>query len=294
MTVWKGILLAGGGGTRLHPLTRVASKQLQPIYNKPMIYYPLTTLMLVGVRDILVITTPQDRPRFEQLLGDGRRWGISLSYATQAQPNGIAEALLIGTDFVGDDHVLLMLGDNVLYGDYAFLRRALAEHDGGATIFGYQVRDPRAYGVVELDRDGRPLSIEEKPAQPRSSWAVPGVYLYGPGAAERAAQLTPSGRGELEITDLHRGYLRDGRLRVDPVGRGIAWFDTGKPESLLEAGNFVRALEERQGLSIGCPEEAAYRAGLLDVDGLEASFADLPACGYRAYLERLVAELRRG
>jgi len=290
---WKGILLAGGGGSRLHPLTRVASKQLQPIYNKPMIYYPLTTLMLVGVREILIITTPTERPRFEALLGDGASWGLSLTYSTQAQPNGIAEALLVGEDFIGDDSVLLMLGDNVLYGPYDPLRHALASHDGGATIFGYQVRDPRAYGVVELDGQGRPVSIEEKPAEPRSSWAVPGFYLYGPSVAERARRLQPSARGELEITDLHRGYLHDGRLTVVPLGRGMAWFDTGTAEALLDAANFVRALEERQGLSIGCPEEAAYRAGLIDLEGLEASFADLPACGYREYLERLVAELRR-
>ena len=290
----KGILLAGGAGSRLHPITRVASKQLQPVYNKPMIYYPLTTLMLSGVREVLVITTPQDAPRFAALLGDGSQWGLRVAYTEQRQPRGIAEALILGEGFVGDDSVVLMLGDNLLYGRYDFLRQAVADNGAGATVFATQVSDPSAYGVVEFDATGRALSVEEKPLVPRSSWAIPGLYIYGPGAAARARQLQPSERGELEITDLNRAYLRDGLLRAVPMGRGVAWFDTGTPEALLEASNFVHALESRQGLSIGCPEEVALRVGAIDLAGLRRCIEPMPPCPYRAYLETLLQEMSPG
>jgi glucose-1-phosphate thymidylyltransferase len=287
---FKGIILAGGAGTRLYPLTAIVSKQLVPLYNKPMIYYPLTTLMVTGIREILLISTPHDLPRFRDLLGDGRRWGIELTYAEQAEPRGIAEALIIGEAFAGDDQVMLILGDNVIYGRLDFLRRAMARNGEGATVFAYQVRDPSRYGVVEFGDGGRALSLEEKPANPRSSWAVPGIYLYGPGAAARARALAPSARGELEITDLNRLYLEDGALRAEPMGRGIAWFDTGTPESLLEAANFIEAIENRQGLIIGSPEEVAYRKGFLDRAGLRACLDAIPASPYRDYIERITLE----
>ena len=286
---FKGILLAGGSGTRLHPLTSVASKQLLPVYNKPMVFYPLTTLMVAGIREVLVVSTPVDLPRFEALLGDGARWGISLSYAEQAEPKGIAQALTIGAGFLGEASCLLMLGDNFIYGRLDFLRDAVATNGDGATIFAYRVSDPERYGVVEFDASGRVLTLEEKPARPRSPFAVPGLYVYGPGVAARAGRLEPSARGELEITDLNRSYLEEGRLRARRMGRGIAWLDTGTPESLLAASSFVHALETRQGLAIGCPEEAAFRMGYLDERGLSEAVGALPPSPYRDYVARVVA-----
>lgn len=286
----KGILLAGGRGTRLYPLNVVMSKQLQPIYNKPMIYYPLTTMILAGVRDVLVVSSPEALPHYERLLGDGSRWGLSISFAVQPSPRGIVEALIIGEHHIAGSDCVLMLGDNLIHGRYDFLRRAIREHDGGATIFAYQVADPSAYGVVELGADGHVRSLEEKPAQPRSTWAVPGMYLYGPDVGERAKALDPSARGELEITDLNRTYLEEGRLRARPMGRGTAWFDTGTPENLLAAGTFVHAVESRQGLIIGCPEEAAFRMGYMTEPMLASCIQDIPPCGYRAYLQRVLEE----
>ncbi len=289
----KGILLSGGKGTRLYPLTHITSKQLLPVYNKPMIYYPLTTMLLAGVREILIISSPEDLPQYERLFGDGARWGITLAYAAQAEPRGIAEALIIGESFVGDDAVMLMLGDNLIHGRYDFLRRAVQEHDGGASIFAYRVADPTAYGVVEFDASHRVVSLEEKPAHPRSSWAIPGLYLYGEGAARRARGLAPSGRGELEITDLNRVYLEEGALRAYPMGRGTAWFDTGTPENLLAASGFVHAVESRQGLVVGCPEEACLRQGFLTLDGFDALWQVMPACDYRDYLRGISRDFGR-
>lgn len=286
----KGVLLAGGRGTRLYPLSAIVSKQLQPIYNKPMIYYSLTTLLVAGIREVLLVSTPEDVPRFRALLGDGRRWGLEIEYAVQHEPRGIAEALVIGADFLGDSPVVLMLGDNLIYGRLDFLREAIASNGDGATIFAYQVADPSAYGVVELDASSRVLSLEEKPAAPRSSYAVPGLYVYGPGVAERAARVRPSARGELEITDLNRMYLDEGRLLARPMGRGIAWLDTGTHEALLQASQFVHTLESRQGLVIGCPEEAAVRMGYLSAEGLRRCLVGMPAGPYRAYLESVAEE----
>ena len=285
----KGIVLAGGAGTRLFPITRVASKQLQPVYDKPMIYYPLATLMLAGIREILLISTPADLPRFADLLGDGSGFGIRLSYAVQPEPRGIAQAFLVGEEFVSDEPVALILGDNLVYG-----RMQLDAHvDGfarGALIFGYPVRDPQRYGVVELDRKGDVLSLEEKPARPRSNLAVPGIYLYDGQVVERTRALVPSARGELEITDLNRAYLERGELRAVPLGRGIAWLDTGTQESLLDAANFIAAIEQRQGLKIACLEEIAYRRGYLDRAGLEASLGPMPHSPYRDYVRSLLDE----
>ncbi len=286
----RGILLAGGKGTRLYPLTEVASKQLQPIYNKPMIYYPLTTMLVSGISEVLIISSPEDTPRFEALLGDGSRWGIRLSYAVQDAPKGISEALIIGEEFIGDDSVFLMLGDNFIYGRLDFLRRAMAANGDGATIFGYRVSDPERYGVVEFDAEYRALSLEEKPKQPKSDWAVPGLYVYGPGVAEKARNQTPSARGELEITDLNRDYLNAGKLRAMPMGRGIAWLDTGTPESLLEASEFVHSIEARQGLFIGSPEEAAYRMGYLSPRKLAEYIETLPDSSYRDFLQQVKDE----
>lgn len=287
----KGILLAGGKGTRLYPLTSVTSKHLQPIYNKPMIYYPLTTLLLAGVREVLIISSAADTPRFEALLGDGRDWGIRLEYCVQAEPCGIADALILGEPFIGHESVFLMLGDTFLYGRLDFLRAAIAQNGADATVFAYQVTNPVAYGVVEFGADGLVRSLEEKPAQPKSNWAVPGLYIYGPGVAERAKQLSPSTRGELEITDLNRMYLTEGRLRVVAMGRGIAWLDTGTPENLLEASSFVHSIEARQGLFVGSPEEAAYRMGFLDRAGILACAAKAPpASDYRKWLTRIAEE----
>ena len=283
----KGILLAGGKGTRLYPVTQVASKQLQPIYNKPMIYYSLTTMMVAGVREVLVITTPEDRSAFEQLLSDGSQWGIRIEYATQDQPNGIAEALILGEEFLGEDACLLMLGDNFIYGRLDFLRHAVA-NNVGATIFAYQVQNPSAYGVVEFDDNSKVLSLEEKPDKPKSSWAVPGLYLYGPGVSALARQLTPSDRGELEITDLNRLYLEAGTLSARPMGRGIAWLDTGTPENLLDASNFVHAIESRQGLIVGSPEEAAFRQNWLSQEELASRLANMPDTFYKTCLLKLI------
>ena len=285
----KGIVLAGGAGSRLDPITRVASKQLQPVYDKPMIYYPLATLMLAGISEILLISTTHDTPRFQELLGDGSQWGANIDYAVQERPGGIAEAFLVGEDFIGGQPVTLILGDNVFYGRME-LDKVVAEFDGGALIFGYPVRDPERYGVVEIDAAGVALSLEEKPTTPRSNLAVPGLYLYDDQVVEIARELEPSGRGELEITDLNRVYLDRGRLRAVRWGRGIAWLDSGTHESLLEAANFIATIEHRQGLKIACLEEIALRMGYVDRDQFDALVAEMPASAYRAYLEGLQAE----
>ena len=291
MSQRKGIILAGGSGTRLHPATLAVSKQLLPVYDKPMVYYPLATLMLAGIREILVISTPQDTPRFEQLLGDGSRWGIRLQYAVQASPDGLAQALLIAEAFLDGSPSALVLGDNLFYGhDFAAELRAASARTEGASVFAYPVHDPERYGVVEFDAAGRAVSLEEKPVRPKSRYAVTGLYFYDQRAVEFARGLRPSARGELEITDLNRLYLERGALAVQVMGRGHAWLDTGTHESLLEAGMFIQTLEKRQGLKIACPEEIAWRAGWIDAAQLRALAQPLAKSGYGQYLLRLLED----
>lgn len=284
----KGIILAGGSGSRLYPMTRLMSKQLQCVYDKPMIYYPLCTLMLGGLNDILIITTPDDLPKFQDLLGNGSQWGIQLSYEKQERPEGIAQAFIIGEPFIGNDHVVLILGDNLFYGYYDFLRNAINNNNTGATVFGYYVNDPERYGVVAFDHEGNVVSLEEKPQNPKSNYAVTGLYCYDNNVVGFAKVLKPSARGELEITDLNLEYLRRGKLCVEVIGRGVAWLDTGTPGSLLEAANFISTLEKRQGLKFGCPEEVALRMGFIDEREFEALTRSIPDGTYRDYMERIL------
>jgi len=287
----KGIILAGGAGSRLYPLTLVASKQLQPVYDKPMVYYPLTTLIENGIRELCLISTPHDLPRFQQLLGDGSAWGLSIVYREQPKPAGIAQAFLIARDFIGADPVTLILGDNLFYGGDTF-QKAFSEFQSGATIFGYQVEDPQRYGVVEFGPDGKAISIEEKPTAPRSNFAVPGLYLYDNDVVAIAQALKPSGRGELEITDVNLEYLRRGTLRVGKLNRGFAWLDAGTSSSLHDASAYVQTIEKRQGIKIGCPEEAAFRRGFLSLNQFTTVISTIPTCEYRSYLERVLRDCK--
>jgi glucose-1-phosphate thymidylyltransferase len=292
-TIQKGIILAGGAGTRLYPITQVACKQLLPVYDKPMIYYPLSTLMLYGIKDILIISTPHDTPRFEALLGDGSQFGLRLKYKVQERPAGIAQAFLVGEEFIAGDPVTLILGDNIFYGAYDFLRDART-FEGGAMVFGYYVSDPERYGVVEFDHAGRAVSIEEKPAKPKSNYAVTGLYLYDSQVVDIAKHLKPSGRGELEITDVNKVYLERGNLQVVKLGRGIAWLDTGTHESMLEAGDFIATIEKRQGHKIACLEEIAYRMGFIDRSGMQSLINRLGESSYKMYLLGVLRDVDAG
>jgi glucose-1-phosphate thymidylyltransferase len=288
----KAIILAGGNGSRLYPLSKVSSKQLQAVYYKPMIYYPLTVLIAAGIREFCVITTPHDLPRFEALLGDGSQWGISIEYRPQPKPEGIGQAFLIAEDFIAGGNVVLMLGDNIFFGGDAF-PRAVSEFGSGATVFAYQVKNPDQYGVVEFDKNNKALSIEEKPKVPRSSFAVPGVYVYDGGVVEIAKSIRPSARGELEITDINRTYLKAGRLQVRRLNRGFVWLDAGTSSTLQEASAYIETVERRQGVKLGCPEEAALVRGFLSLENFRKLIADIPACEYRDYLADVAAETER-